>query len=403
VAESQGPAVSEPPGQPVVEAVAEPLPGLDLELPAAVAAGVGAAAAAQVSELVSEPIAVEVIEPEPVVPELMGLELPSELAAILAAGYVPAVSEAETAAAIAPEPSEPALNISDDLAAALAAAEEAEESDASPVAEAAPEAEETAAPNMDLSDDLAAALAAAEAVADEATVPKAAAEGGPGVELDEELRKFLEREGTSLEEVDSEEDGKDDEPPTGAAGGGEGDKDGDEELTLVLDDDEDGGGGSKASCEETPAPNRAPFWVRALAFGVDSFLLLVLSLASAALAAAAFIRAAGGLGDAADLERLLILAVVLAGLALPVAAVALGLAYFTSFHGLVGSTPGKMLFGLEVRGADGLPLGCGRAFLRSVSYLLSAIPASLGFLWATGRDRLAWHDLIAESQVLRAS
>ncbi len=32
--------------------------------------------------------------------------------------------------------------------------------------------------------------------------------------------------------------------------------------------------------------------------------------------------------------------------------------------------------------------------------VISALPLALGFLWAGGHERLAWHDLLAGSEVL---
>ena len=49
---------------------------------------------------------------------------------------------------------------------------------------------------------------------------------------------------------------------------------------------------------------------------------------------------------------------------------------------------------------DGRPLGYGKAFLRFVGYIISALVASLGFLWIgfDGR-RQGWHDKIAGTLV----
>jgi uncharacterized RDD family membrane protein YckC len=221
---------------------------------------------------------------------------------------------------------------------------------------------------------------------------------GPAVdlEMDEELKKFLEQEGTSLEELNSKDD---DEEPPAAAGGGEEAGEGGGEHRLALDNE--GSDTSRSACEGE-APARAAFLLRALAFGVDTSLLLVLLLALLTSAVAAFYWAALRLGTAADPMSLLRLALVMVPLGVPLTVFVLGLAYFSCFHGLAGGTPGKMLLGLEVRSLEGGRLGCGRALLRSVSYLLSALPLALGFLWAIGAERLAWHDLMAGSEVLRA-
>jgi uncharacterized RDD family membrane protein YckC len=133
---------------------------------------------------------------------------------------------------------------------------------------------------------------------------------------------------------------------------------------------------------------------------VDAALLSVLGLALLVSSIAAFLWATQRLGPAADPLSLLRLALVMTPLAATASLPMLSLAYFSCFHGLAGRTPGKMLVGLEVRQEGGGRLGCGRAFLRTVGYLISALPLALGFFWATGHERLAWHDLLAGSEVL---
>lgn len=80
----------------------------------------------------------------------------------------------------------------------------------------------------------------------------------------------------------------------------------------------------------------------------------------------------------------------------------LNMAYFTYFHGTLGRTPGKRLFGLRVLRTDGLPITPGTAFLRWAGYAVSFLPFLLGFVWvAVDRRKQGWHDKIAGTVVVR--
>lgn len=67
------------------------------------------------------------------------------------------------------------------------------------------------------------------------------------------------------------------------------------------------------------------------------------------------------------------------------------------------ATPGKMLFNLEVVDAGtGTSVTTGRLILRYVSYLLSALPLCLGFIWVLfDKRKQGWHDKIAGTLVIR--
>ncbi len=76
--------------------------------------------------------------------------------------------------------------------------------------------------------------------------------------------------------------------------------------------------------------------------------------------------------------------------------------YFFLFHAARGQTPGKQLLGVRVIDAYGGRPGLFRTLLRTVSYLLSALPFSLGFLWVGfDRERRALHDWVAGTYVVR--
>lgn len=83
-----------------------------------------------------------------------------------------------------------------------------------------------------------------------------------------------------------------------------------------------------------------------------------------------------------------------------VSVLVLSLLYFIVSWARSGQTIGKALTGMRVVRADGYPLGYGKAFLRYVGYIISALVFSLGFLWI-GFDsrRQGWHDKIAGTLV----
>lgn len=79
--------------------------------------------------------------------------------------------------------------------------------------------------------------------------------------------------------------------------------------------------------------------------------------------------------------------------------------YLLHHVGLVveGGTIGHRLAGLRVVRVDGRPLGVPHALMREVVRLfLSLPPLGLGFLWMLDQaDRRTWHDLLADSVVVR--
>ena len=83
------------------------------------------------------------------------------------------------------------------------------------------------------------------------------------------------------------------------------------------------------------------------------------------------------------------------------ASVALSAAYFVIFHSLDGRTIGKWIFGLRVIGAENGDVTSSQAFLRWLASVGFA-PILLGFLWVIwSREKRAWHDIIAQTWVIR--
>ncbi len=77
--------------------------------------------------------------------------------------------------------------------------------------------------------------------------------------------------------------------------------------------------------------------------------------------------------------------------------------YFTAFIGAErGQTLGQMALGIRVLGLDnGSSIGYGRAFLRWLVSLVSAIVILLGYLWMLwDREKQCWHDKAANDVVV---
>jgi uncharacterized RDD family membrane protein YckC len=75
--------------------------------------------------------------------------------------------------------------------------------------------------------------------------------------------------------------------------------------------------------------------------------------------------------------------------------------YFTYFHGKTGQTPGDAALGikvLDVRDNIGQPIGYGRAALRWVVSIVSAVVIFIGYLWMLwDPEKQTWHDKAAGS------
>lgn len=79
--------------------------------------------------------------------------------------------------------------------------------------------------------------------------------------------------------------------------------------------------------------------------------------------------------------------------------------YFTLFTAAGGQTIGKMAAGIRVvaMGGDAARVPLGHSVLRATAYLVSALPAGLGFLPALlGAERRAIHDRLADTRVVKA-
>lgn len=144
------------------------------------------------------------------------------------------------------------------------------------------------------------------------------------------------------------------------------------------------GGGSAPAAQAQPASSkasgpRAGFWSRFGAYLLDTILLNVVFV---------------------PLNLLLPTGVYIA-IALP-----LGIAYFALLEGGPrGQTVGKMALGIRVIDLTrGGPIGYGRAIIRYVGRIASAIVILLGYLWMLwDKEKQTWHDKMATSVVVPTS
>jgi len=82
------------------------------------------------------------------------------------------------------------------------------------------------------------------------------------------------------------------------------------------------------------------------------------------------------------------------------------LVYFTYFHATsAGQSIGNKILGIRVLDAEGgRPLPYVRAFTRALMSNVSALPCFLGYFWALwDRRQQTWHDMVADSVVVKAS
>ena len=83
-----------------------------------------------------------------------------------------------------------------------------------------------------------------------------------------------------------------------------------------------------------------------------------------------------------------------------------GLGYAIYFEGSPsGQTIGKKVMNIRIVDANnGGPIGYGRAFVRWIGKIISAIPCALGFFWMLwDPNKQTWHDKMANSVVVPTS
>ncbi|GAC1504372.1 MAG: RDD family protein [Candidatus Dormibacteraceae bacterium] len=140
------------------------------------------------------------------------------------------------------------------------------------------------------------------------------------------------------------------------------------------------------------------FWIRFVAIFIDGIILSIPIFILAVIFGVAAGVASGSSTDPTNTNP----AVTGVGALIYLIAIAFSVGYFIFFWGR-GQTLGMRLFGLRVADANtGTPIGYGRAALRYLGYILSALPCDIGLIWAAFDARKqGWHDKIANSVVLR--
>jgi uncharacterized RDD family membrane protein YckC len=78
--------------------------------------------------------------------------------------------------------------------------------------------------------------------------------------------------------------------------------------------------------------------------------------------------------------------------------------YFIAFTAVGGQSIGKMAVGIKVISQEESTVPIGRATIRTLAYVVSALPLGAGFVpGVLGADRLALHDRLAHTRVVRPS
>ncbi|MGE0680513.1 MAG: RDD family protein [Candidatus Binatia bacterium] len=141
---------------------------------------------------------------------------------------------------------------------------------------------------------------------------------------------------------------------------------------------------------------RAGFWLRFVAFTIDTVILVVFSLLLLILGLV--LTTPGGELSNFDFEfegPFALFPLWFSGVITATAA------YFTILHSEYGQTIGKSLLGLEVCTPDGEALSYSQALFRWLAYGASAVFLGFGFLWiAFNPGKRGWHDLLANTVVV---
>ena len=88
----------------------------------------------------------------------------------------------------------------------------------------------------------------------------------------------------------------------------------------------------------------------------------------------------------------------------PVAGLLIVLLYHIVFLAGMQSTPGMAFLRISIAGVDGRSPTASQVLIRVLVSLLSAAALGLGFVWALfNRERRTWHDLAADTIVIRGS
>lgn len=141
----------------------------------------------------------------------------------------------------------------------------------------------------------------------------------------------------------------------------------------------------------------AGFWIRTLAYVIDTLILTALGFAISFATGLSFATVTTQEVRSATFTSVSFVA----SPTLP--ALLMYLAYFAGLWALRGQTIGMALFGLRVlRAADGARIGPGRAVGRFAGLLLSFFVVLIGVIWVAADSRKqGWHDKLARTVVVR--
>ena len=153
-------------------------------------------------------------------------------------------------------------------------------------------------------------------------------------------------------------------------------------LTLVV----------QALPDGVPAQQYAGFWLRMVAWLIDSVVVFILQMVSGIVLGASGALLGGLSGDDGAIAMLVWLFTTI-----------LGIAYYVVFTGSCGQTLGKMALRIKVIRKDGGDIGYGRAALReTVGKFASGIILGIGYLMIAFDERKqGLHDKIAGSYVIK--
>ena len=143
------------------------------------------------------------------------------------------------------------------------------------------------------------------------------------------------------------------------------------------------------------------FWIRLVAYIIDAVIIFI-PIFVLALVIGLIASLAGGAASNSSNNQATAVAGTGATLIIQIIAFVITVGYFVYFWGQ-GQTLGMRVFHLRVADANtGLPIGYGRAALRYLGYIISAVVCYIGLIWAAfdGRKQ-GWHDKIANTVVLQ--
>ncbi len=119
----------------------------------------------------------------------------------------------------------------------------------------------------------------------------------------------------------------------------------------------------------------AGFWIRFASYIIDAIILFVVSI---------------------------VLAIAVGGTSGFLLQLAVGVVYTIGFWIAQGATPGKMAVGIRITTVDGGDIDFGRALLRYIGYIASAIILLIGYVMiGFTREKRGLHDYIAGTVVIK--